>query len=288
LPAVEPGAPFMASVSAGGRALDGVAFVLLDSAGNLLAAVNPRDCLPPTASLEPLPPWVETTAFTVTWTGKDTWSGVAAYDVQVRDGYASGGEDEGAWTAWMTATTATSGTFTGTHGHTYFFRARARDEADNWGSFGDEEWGQAFTTVLTEPAPVLITSRKVAAPRRFRSDQTVAYTIVVSNTGNLTAAAVVTDTVPAEMAVLTGTLSATSGPLPTYADGQVRWGGTVAAGAQVRVTYALSPTAATPFGVGLTNTVKISGSVLGPLTRRETVVQMVPVWLPLVVREWGP
>jgi hypothetical protein len=110
----------------------------------------------------------------------------------------------------------------------------------------------------------------------------------VSNTGNLTAAAVVTDTVPAEMAVLTETLSATSGPPPTYAGGQIHWSGTVTADMEVRLAYALSPTAATPFGVGLTNTVEISGSVLGPFTRRETVVQVVPVWLPLVVREWGP
>jgi len=231
---------------------------------------------------------VGTTAFTVTWAGEDVWSGVAAYDVQVRDGYEDDGENEKTWTAWLADTATTSGTFTGAHGHTYFFRARARDGAGNWGSFGDEEWGQASTTVLTEPAPVLVTSRKSAAPRRFHSDQMVAYTVVVSNTGNLTATAVVTDTVPADMAVLTETLSATSGPPPSYAGRQIHWSGTVAAGNEVRVTYALSPTAETPFGVGLTNTVDISGSVLGPLTRRETVVQVYPVWLPLVARGWEP
>jgi hypothetical protein len=59
----------------------------------------------------------------------------------------------------------------------------------------------------------------------------------------------------------------------------------VTPGSEVRVTYALSPTAATPFGVGLTNTVEVAGSVLGPFTRRETVVQAHLVWLPVVVRE---
>jgi hypothetical protein len=56
----------------------------------------------------------------------------------------------------------------------------------------------------------------------------------------------------------------------------------------VRVTYTLSPTAATPFGVPLTNTAEIAGSVLGPFTRQETVVQAHIVWLPLIARGWGP
>jgi uncharacterized repeat protein (TIGR01451 family) len=278
LPAIEAGDPFTASVAAGGRALDDVAIVYLDSEGHLLAAVNPRDCLPPTSSVEPLPPWVETTAFTVTWSGQDAWSGIATYDVQVRDGA------EGTWIDWLTGTTATSGIFTGTHGHTYFFRARARDLAGNWEPFGDEEWGQTFTTVLTDPAPVLVTSRKSATPRRFRPDQTVAYTVLISNTGNWTASAALTDTLPAGMVAPTGTLTATRGITPTYTGGQIRWSGTVEAGTEVRVTYVLSPTAVTPLGVPLTNAVEITGSVLGPFTRREAVVQAHLVWLPLVVR----
>ena len=57
---------------------------------------------------------------------------------------------------------------------------------------------------------------------------------------------------------------------------------------EVRVTYTLSPTAATPLGVPLTNTVEVSGSVLDPFTRHETVVQAHLVWLPRVIREWVP
>lgn len=281
LPATGPDAPFAVSVATGGRALDDVAFVYLDGEGNLLAAVNSTDCLPPISSVEPLEPWVGTNGFTVTWSGKDVWSGVAAYDVQVRDGY------EGTWAGWLTSTSATSGTFTGAHGHTYFFRARARDQAGNWETFGDEEWGQAFTTVLTETAPVLVTSRKSATLWLFSPGQTVAYTILISNTGNLTASAALTDTPPAEMVVLTETLAVTSGLTPTYASGQIRWTGAVTPGGEVRVTYTLSPTAAVPLGVPLTNTVEISGSVLGPFTRQETVVQAYLVWLPLVARGNG-
>jgi uncharacterized repeat protein (TIGR01451 family) len=282
LPAVAPGDPFTASVGAGGRGLDDVSFVYLDREGNPLAAVNPRDCTPPTSSVDPLPPWVGTTPFTVTWTGEDAWPGIAAYDVQVRDGY------EGTWTGWLADTAETSGTFSGAHGHTYFFRARARDRAGNWEPFGDEEWGQAFTTVLIEPAPVLVTSHKSAMPRCFPAGQTVAYAVVISNTGNQVASATLTDTPPAQMVVLTETLAATSGLAPTYAGGQIHWSGTVAADAEVRVTYALSPTAATPLAVPLTNTAEIAGSVLGPFTRQETVVQGYLVWLPLVGQAWEP
>jgi len=282
LPAVEPGQPFTTSVATGGRTHSDVAFVYLDNEGSLLAAVNPHDCLPPASSVESLPPWVETAAFSVTWSGQDVWSGIAAYDVQVRDGY------EGLWTGWLTDTVVTSGTSTGLHGHTYFFRARARDLPGNLEPYGDEEWGQAFTTVLTGPAPVLVTSFKSATPHYFSAGQTVAYTVIVSNTGNLAAAATLTDTPPAEMVVLTETLAATSGLPPTYDGVAICWAGTVTPGSEVRVTYTLSPTVTTPFGVPLTNTAEIAGSVLGPLTRQETVVQAHLVWLPVVMRAWAP
>jgi hypothetical protein len=62
---------------------------------------------------------------TVNWTGTDTGAGVAGYDVQVRDGSA------GSWTVWQQATTATSAVFTGTPGHTYYFRSVAQDQAGN-------------------------------------------------------------------------------------------------------------------------------------------------------------
>jgi uncharacterized repeat protein (TIGR01451 family) len=271
--------PFTASAATGGRPLEDVAFVYVGADGDLLAAVNPVDCLPPTSRVEPLPSWVDTTAFTVTWVGHDTWSGIAAYDVQARDG------TEGLWTDWLTGTVATSGAFSGTHGHTYFFRVRARDQAGHQEAFGDEEWGQAFTTILTEPAPVLVTSRKSAAPRLFGPDQPVAYQVVISNTGSLTAEVTLTDTLPASMMLLTETLTATGGITPTCEAGQIRWRGPVAAEAEVRITYTLSPTVGTPAGVPLTNTAEIAGSVLGPVTRRETVVQVYRLWLPLVLRE---
>ncbi|MDY7080130.1 MAG: DUF5107 domain-containing protein [Chloroflexota bacterium] len=283
LPDVSPGAPFTTSVATGGLDLTNTSFVYLDDEENLLAALNPHDCLPPTSSPEPLPPWVETTTFTVTWAGQDAWIGIATYDVQVRDGY------EGTWTDWFTHTTATSGTFAGVHGHTYFFRTRARDPYGNQETYDldNEEWGETFTTVLTDPAPVLVTSRKLATPRIFGSDQTVTYTVLISNTGNLTSTAALTDTISTSMIVLTETLAATPGLTLVYPGDILHWTGMVTPGSEVHVTYRLSPTTTTPFGVPLTNTVRISGSVLGGFTRQETAVQAHLVWLPLVVQEWG-
>ncbi len=278
LPAVGPGQPLVVSLLA--RAAD-VTVAYVDRQGNLLAATGAVDCMPPRARVTPLPPWVGTATFTVTWSGQD-WSGIAAYDVQFRDGY------EGAWTDWLTETLETTAPFTGTHGHSYFFRTRARDVLGNQGRWEGEEWGQAFTTVLVEPAAVLVTSRKTAAPSIFRPDQTVAYTVWLSNSGNLPAAAVLTDTLPATMELLTATLTASSGPPPTFDGSAIRWAGSVEAGSAVRITYLLAPTASTPTGVPLTNTAVIEGSVLGPLVRRATAVQGYVYWLPVIANNGQP
>jgi hypothetical protein len=45
-------------------------------------------------------------------------SGIRSYEVEVKEG-------GGAWTAWLTETTATQGTFMGTIGITYTFRLKA-------------------------------------------------------------------------------------------------------------------------------------------------------------------
>ena len=64
----------------------------------------------------------------VSWSASDP-SGIASYDVQFADG------PKGRWVSWRTGTTARSRAFTGAEGHTYYFRARARDAAGNLGAF---------------------------------------------------------------------------------------------------------------------------------------------------------
>jgi uncharacterized repeat protein (TIGR01451 family) len=278
LPAVGPGVPALVSTLADGASLNDVIIVYTDEEDQLLAAANFADCLPPRAWIEPLPSTVETSSFDVGWAGEDAWSPVTAYSVQVRDGYL------GAWTDWLTSTAATSAVFTGTHGNTIFFRARARDAEGNWSAFTSEEWGQSFTTVLTRPAPVLATSRKVATPTVFAPYQAVSYTVVISNTGTSAATAALTDALPEGMALLTRTLTASQGSPPVHTTSTISWSGLVTPGGEVRLTYSLSPTEAVVPGAPLTNTVDIGGSVLGPIRRRQVVVQLCTVWLPVALR----
>ena len=69
---------------------------------------------------------VSSRTFTVSWSGSDTGSGIASYDVQYRDTTLGTG-----WMLWKSYTTSTSDTFTGQHGHVYQFRSRARDHVGN-------------------------------------------------------------------------------------------------------------------------------------------------------------
>ena len=102
----------------------------------LIESETPNE--PPTSTVHPLPEITYTPTFTVTWEGQDDESGVWFYDVQVRDG---GGE----WTSWQQSIAATSGQFTGQHGHTCYFRSRATDHVGNREAWPAEY--QAYTTL---------------------------------------------------------------------------------------------------------------------------------------------
>ena len=77
---------------------------------------------------------------TLTWSGTDTGSGIASYDVQRS-------YDGGAFQTIASATTASSLNWTMTPGHNYHFRVRARDRAGNVGP-----WSPYYTwyPVLTQ------------------------------------------------------------------------------------------------------------------------------------------
>jgi sugar lactone lactonase YvrE len=82
----------------------------------------------PESSVSPLLEFVKNTSFTVTWSGTDTGvgsTGIRSFDIQYRDG------ETGEWMDWLSGATDTSSTFHGQNGHTYFFRSRALDWADN-------------------------------------------------------------------------------------------------------------------------------------------------------------
>lgn len=76
--------------------------------------------------VNPLPTFASATTFTVSWSGQDNagGSGILFYDVQYRI-------DDGPWTRWISATTATSASFTAPHDGLYQFEARAADNVRN-------------------------------------------------------------------------------------------------------------------------------------------------------------
>lgn len=97
----------------------------------------------PSSAVTSLAPTTVSSTFLVRWKGVDrSGTGIASYDVQVRDG-------DGPWTDWQVRTTATSALYTqGECGHTYRFRSRAVDNAgqvEAWHLSSDA----ATTVVLT-------------------------------------------------------------------------------------------------------------------------------------------
>ncbi len=101
----------------------------VDGAGNWATGavhVGPFkiDATPPASAADA--PEFTTEAPVVSWSGMDEGSGIASYDVQVREGA------DGVWTNWLEDTTVLSDTYTAVEtGHTYYFRSVAYDQAGN-------------------------------------------------------------------------------------------------------------------------------------------------------------
>ncbi|MBC7250101.1 MAG: pre-peptidase C-terminal domain-containing protein [Anaerolineae bacterium] len=81
------------------------------------------------------------------WDGYDNLSGIASYDVQYRDGAG------GSWTNLLTGTTDTYYRFVGQDGHTYYFRARARDKAGNLSNYAGGNGDAQHTVQICSISP---------------------------------------------------------------------------------------------------------------------------------------
>lgn len=101
------------------------------------------DRTPPTTTVNIVPMYGDAPFrdFWVTWwDSHDSLSGIADYDVQYRDGAG------GTWTNLAISTTNTYTRFVGLDGHTYYFRARACDNAGNQSAYAGGD-GDAQHTV---------------------------------------------------------------------------------------------------------------------------------------------
>ncbi|MDP3046693.1 MAG: hypothetical protein Q8O07_04380, partial [Chloroflexota bacterium] len=110
----------------------------VDGAGNISPDYNATvvmDNTPPTAAASS-PAVAPAASITVTWSGADALSGVASYDLQVRD-------SDGPWTPWLAHTTALTAIYSGASRHLYSFRVRATDNVGNLGAYRDA--GDTFT-----------------------------------------------------------------------------------------------------------------------------------------------
>ncbi len=110
--------------------------------GDTSTTIDPN---PPSSKVDPLPAFMSTTSFTVSWSGTDGLggSGIESFDVQVRDG-------SGPWMDWLLATSSTSGEYQGANGHSYTFQCRARDRA---GNVEEYPGGEGDTTVEIDSTP---------------------------------------------------------------------------------------------------------------------------------------
>jgi uncharacterized repeat protein (TIGR01451 family) len=273
MPAIDPASPQNFSVSTS-VPLDDLA-ILFHDLSHVYAGYNEADCIAPIAGIADLPAVSTSSNFTVTWSGFDLYSGVASYDVHYKNGY------HGAWTPWLTATTTTTAQFTGSHGHTYFFRARARDTQGNVGAFDDNPFNAEFTTVLLTPAPAMDLSYK-AAPKFVSAGSSINYQIAVKNTGNLTGSIALTDILPASLTLISGTLTAWSGT-PVFDGSHILWSGDIPPELGTLIQYALTSTVPASPGTIFTNTVVIEGGVV-PVTRTATTTFVIDVYLPLLLR----
>jgi len=107
-----------------------VQFRITDTAGvsSTSTAYNVLvDTTAPSTTMSALPTSVGQMTFTVSWTGSDNadGSGIAAFDIQSKDGAL------GAWQDWLTGVVSTSAAFSGLRGHVYYFRSRGIDAAGN-------------------------------------------------------------------------------------------------------------------------------------------------------------
>jgi uncharacterized repeat protein (TIGR01451 family) len=154
---------------------------------------------------------------------------------------------------------------------------------ENWPA-GD--WEDTFTTVLLEPAPVLITSDKTASPLCVYPGDEVEFEIHLDNTGDLAATVQMTDPVPAKVAVTAGPWISPTLPPPTLISGTVAWNGALAAGQTwVTIGFRTQVLAVEP-GEEIVNVAWINDGVHPVLQRQATLWRCIRLYLPLVVKQW--
>jgi uncharacterized repeat protein (TIGR01451 family) len=133
-------------------------------------------------------------------------------------------------------------------------------------------------------AGTLAGSTKSVTPLLPAPGATLTYTLRLVNPGPLLASARLTDTLPANASLLTGTLSASSGSLSASA-GTIRWSGPVSATVPVTITYRMTVSGAISQPTAILNTALIDDGLGHVLTRLAAAyVNGREEWLPGIFR----
>jgi len=132
--------------------------------------------------------------------------------------------------------------------------------------------------------PDLSPSTKIASQTAVQVGDTLTYTVqIVNNTGELTNTVQLTDTLPAGLTYVPGSLSATSGMADDSNAPTLTWVGILTPTPSITITYAVSVDV--DFPQALTNTATISSPGHAPITRSATVIANgEKAYLPLVLR----
>ena len=112
-----------------------------NSSGNQRFGIDRQN---PNCNVQLLPAVSYENVFQVTWSGSDNLAGLDTFDIQYLD------TNRGVWIDWLTilSSSKTYELFSGQPGHTYSFRCRASDNANNIGDYP----GTGDTTIMVDPS----------------------------------------------------------------------------------------------------------------------------------------
>lgn len=144
----DPNFQYMIVHDTWGPAGNGVGFWVQYGVGydriNFFTIVPPSidaDTISPMSAVNELESYQIDPTFKVSWSGSDEGWGINWYDIQYKDG--QGGE----WTDLIQNTKITETSFTGTRGHEYYFRSRAKDIDYNQEPYPEGD-GDTNTTIV--------------------------------------------------------------------------------------------------------------------------------------------
>jgi uncharacterized repeat protein (TIGR01451 family) len=276
-----PGEPYTAYLPGLGQSPDQVVLGVMEGS-ELLFLSSDLTCPAPLSQVSPLSTWQETTGIAVSWSAADHGGILTGYDIQVRDGDA-----QASWTGWLTGTANTSAVYYhGQPDHTYTFRSRARDLFGRVEEWPANDWQDTFTTVLDQPAPVLITSAKVAQPLCVFPGDVVEFQIHLDNTGNLAAGIQLTDQLPANLYVTTEPWISHDLPDPILVGNTLTWSGTLTVGQTVVAIGFETQVLDVEPGEEIVNTAQIDVGANPTLHRQVTLKGCQRFYVPLVLKDW--